>query len=228
MTPNSSQKEHHIIIENSRTEQETESAQPSRREPNTNFNWGTLSGQDFCKIINECYEEIVHWKRNLFLIPSGGAGKSFVTELARLFQAYADGSAMEDIALKACMVMQVMLLQRPHKNSRSRDHVSALSRRLNMWLNGEIATLLQEGRCLQARISSAPVQISEDKLARKFTNLISVGKIREALRCIEKSTTAGVLKIDDAIEIGPNHSPVTVLERLKQLHPQANPWYQIS
>lgn len=181
LTPNSLQNEYHI--ENSRTEQETESAQPSRREPNTNFNWGTLSSQDFCKIINECYEEIVHWKRNLFLIPSGGAGKSFVTELARLFQAYADGSAMEDIALKACMVMQVMLLQRPHKNSRSRDHVSALSRRLNMWLNGEIATLLQEGRCLQARISSAPVQISEDKLVSPqiHYNLISVGKIREAL-----------------------------------------------
>ena len=31
--------------------------------------------------------EVVHWRRNIFMIPSGKAGKSFVRELATLYQA---------------------------------------------------------------------------------------------------------------------------------------------
>ena len=53
------------------------------------------------------YEEVVHWRRNLFQVPSGVSGKSFVSELARLFQAYADSSSLESIAMKATTVMQI-------------------------------------------------------------------------------------------------------------------------
>ena len=34
------------------------------------------------------YEEIIHWKPNIFLIPYWKAGRSFVQELARLHQAF--------------------------------------------------------------------------------------------------------------------------------------------
>lgn len=48
------------------------------------------------------------------LLPSGFklAGKVFVTELARLLQAYADGSSLDCVALKAFIVLQVLLIDK--------------------------------------------------------------------------------------------------------------------
>ena len=66
---------------------------PSMEVPN--FVWGTIHGEELCALVNQAYEEVVHWRRNLFQIPSGSAGKAFMTELARLYQAYADGSSLE-------------------------------------------------------------------------------------------------------------------------------------
>ena len=56
-------------------------------------------------------------------------------ELARLFRAYADASELEDIAMKAIVVYQILLLQKPCKSSRSKDHVRHLQRRLTLWQN---------------------------------------------------------------------------------------------
>ena len=52
------------------------------------FGWGNLDGEDCCKIIDDCYNEVIHWRHNLFRVPSGSAGNSFVSELSCLFQAF--------------------------------------------------------------------------------------------------------------------------------------------
>jgi len=44
---------------------------------------------------------VVHWQRNVFEVPRCSAGKAFVSELARLFCAVGQGSALESVALKA-------------------------------------------------------------------------------------------------------------------------------
>ena len=80
--------------------------------PCTNFQWGDISGQTFCNFILSTYEEVVHWRINTFLVPFGKAGKCFVLELARLYQAFVGDSALHSIALKACSVMQPLLLQK--------------------------------------------------------------------------------------------------------------------
>lgn len=38
--------------------------------------------------MSKAYSEVVFWKKNVFTVPTGFAGKSFVGELARLIQAY--------------------------------------------------------------------------------------------------------------------------------------------
>ena len=76
---------------------------------------GRAEWRGFVQTVNGAYEEIVKWRRNIFLLPSGKAGKAFVKELTRLFSlAYADESPLECIALKACSVTQCLLLQKPH------------------------------------------------------------------------------------------------------------------
>ena len=50
------------------------------------FNWGPLSVEAFTASLNSAYSEIVHWRPNLFIVPYGNIGKTFVLELSRLFK----------------------------------------------------------------------------------------------------------------------------------------------
>lgn len=36
----------------------------------------------FCDLVNETYEEIVHWQHNVFMVPHGSISKAFVLKLA--------------------------------------------------------------------------------------------------------------------------------------------------
>ena len=69
--------------------------------PTSNFQWGEYDGPSLGHVIESAYTEAVHWQRNIFMIPSGKAGKDYVKEQARLFSAYADGTPLEQVALKA-------------------------------------------------------------------------------------------------------------------------------
>ena len=69
-------------------------------------------------------------------------------ELSRLFRAYGEGTALESIALKAAMIAPSLLLQKPHRTSKSKDRVECLQRRLEMWRLGDINGLILEGQVL--------------------------------------------------------------------------------
>ena len=43
-----------------------------------------MAGSVFEKDLNSVYEKTVHWKTNLFILPSGAARKRFVEEVTRL------------------------------------------------------------------------------------------------------------------------------------------------
>ena len=51
------------------------------------------------------YNDVIHWKKNLFKAPHGNVGDCFVSEIARLFQSYANFFTFESVALYATMVM---------------------------------------------------------------------------------------------------------------------------
>ena len=66
------------------------------------FVWGESYDREF---INSM---IVGWRGNLFLTPSGRAGKAFVVEIVHLVRGYA---SLEVITLRAVFVMQALLLK---------------------------------------------------------------------------------------------------------------------
>ena len=76
-----------------------------------NFQWGDFDDEVFARTIDSSYNDIVHWRQNLFKVPLGKAGKAFIQEITQLFRAYADGSALESVVLKVAMVMPTLLLQ---------------------------------------------------------------------------------------------------------------------
>ena len=164
-----------------------------------NFSWGPYQGEALSEIINTAYDEVVHWRHNIFQVPSGSSGKAFVSELARLFQAYADSSCLECIAMKAITIIQILLLQKPSRTSKSKDHAAHLSRRLEIWRGGDIQSLLDEGRCIHKRLHQGARHSDNEAIALKFRDLMIQGKVQNALRFISRNTSGGVLKLDDLI-----------------------------
>ena len=132
---------------------------------NPEFTWRDLDSTSFTRLLDSAYDEAVHWKKNCFKIPQGNAGKSFAKELARLFLAFASGSALESVALKAATVLPLLVLQKSHQNSKTKDHIASLERRLKLWDEGDIPGLVREGRAIQNRLPQHLPQGSERELA---------------------------------------------------------------
>ena len=43
--------------------------------------WHTISGKDFVDFINTTYDDIIHWRKNLFKLPTSKASRLFISEL---------------------------------------------------------------------------------------------------------------------------------------------------
>ena len=185
------------------------------------YQWNDLTGPEFSNAINDAYNQIVHWKANLFRVPSGSNGKKFVSELARLFQAFADASALETTALKAAMTLPALVLQKPHAKSKVREHISCLERRLSLWGEGNITELLREGKAIQRPLKSHRPQRdvnSDASKARKFSKLMMEGKVRAALRLLSTENQSRPLRLDDIID----ESGKFVRDVLEEKHPDTN------
>ena len=107
-----------------------------------------MEGSAFTEVIDRVYAGIVHWRRNLFKVPSGKVGKAFVSEMGRLLHAYAENSPLERIALKCAMTMPALLLRRPHRSAKTKEHSMCLERQLKSWEKGDTGDLLHEGRTI--------------------------------------------------------------------------------
>lgn len=188
------------------------------------FRWDEINVNIFCQGITKAYEEIVHWKRNNFLVPSGKVGKSFIRELARLYQSYADNAPLQCIALKACSVMQSLLLQKPHAKSKAKEHTTHLERRMKLWAQGDIDGLLHEGKCIQKHLkSNASGTNVIEKIARGFNRLMLQGKVRRATRLISSADNRGLLSIDELVPIGVDENGNTTYQTTREIRMQKHP-----
>eukprot|EP00111_Clytia_hemisphaerica_P021772 TCONS_00064018-protein len=106
-------------------------------------------------MLNVVYEKIVFWRQNLFRLPSGNAGKRFIRELSRLINSWVEDSSIKTISLKAIMIMPALLLQKPSRKSKSKEHATALSKRLDLWEKGDLFDLLHEGETIQRHLLSS-------------------------------------------------------------------------
>jgi len=174
------------------------------------------------------YDEIVHWRKTFFQVPSGSIGKRFVRELARLLQRFVDSEGVQRNSLLAFFVFPALLLQKISPDHRAKDHVATLERRLDMWDRGEVEELVDEGVELQRvwkrvfRVKGSKKQGVVDD-GRKFSSLMSAGKVHDALRYLSETATGsvsqGVLGLSDTIEL--KGKQVTVESVLQEKHPPA-------
>ena len=140
-----------------------------------------------------------------------------MNELSRLYLAYGSASALESVALKATIVLPILLLQKPSKTS-TKGHIACLEKRLSLWSNGELMELVKEGRALQQRLPprGAP------KLARSFSNLMFAGKCKAALDLLSNADKGGLLHLNDPVNPD-DPSSLSVKDVLISKHPPAQP-----
>ena len=174
---------------------------------------GSLDALSVIAVIEKAYDEVVHWKMNSFPVPFGKAGKQFVSELARLYRAFTEGSDLESIYLKAATVLTTLaLLHKPCKNSKAKAHSHYLDRRLASWLNGDIDNMLNEGHTIQnccfkrtPTISRSSLKHhSQPDLARKFAKLMFRGKYGAPSALLSEEKTSGVLSgetVSDVLKV---------------------------
>ena len=81
-----------------------------------------LNEDDILQAGNSMYEEIVYFRKNLFKLPSGAAGKRFLKELTRLIEIWNENKLpLSNVSLKMAMLLPAVLLQKPCRKSTAKQ-----------------------------------------------------------------------------------------------------------
>jgi len=145
---------------------------------------GKTKGSEAENGIAEIYGKIVFWKRNLFMLQTGASGKSYIREVTRLLNAWTESSPLKSCAMKAIHVMPALLLQKPSKNSKSKDHTNVLVRRMASWTKGEFKKLFEEAEAIQSWLTTNNGKRDMAATSRKFKELIC----RKAMSTVTSSS----------------------------------------
>ncbi|XP_057302766.1 uncharacterized protein LOC130636933 [Hydractinia symbiolongicarpus] len=117
--------------------------------------------------------------------------------MTRLINLWIDDSPMKPITLKALHVMPSLLLQKPNKKSKSKDHTKALERRLILWENGELLKLFDEAVAIQERLQPPNPKSDISSISKKFRLFMQKGNINSALRLLTDNMTQGIIPLND-------------------------------
>ena len=161
------------------------------------------------------------------MIPLGNCGKQFVGELTKLLSAFADTSSHELFAVKAALTLPTLLLQKPHSESKTRDHISYLQPCLFLLEKGKIQELLGEGRLIEYHYRSSFGQHPNkdaETIAHSFSKLMFAGRVRAPIYLLLLNAHLGLLSLNGIIQNNPsNPNGRTVCEILEERHPKASP-----
>ena len=141
-----------------------------------------------------------------------------------LYSAYESILALESVALKAAIVFPILLLQKPSRTSKTKQHIALLERRLGLWSNGDLDGLVREGRAIQQRLAKNGPTKANSRLARSFSNLMFLGKCKVTLDLLPRLEKGRILYLNDHVNPDDSLSP-TVRESLIQKHPVGQPAY---
>ena len=186
------------------------------------FVWGSLDGPTCITHICACYDEAVHWKPNLFHLPTGRVGEKFVKELTCLFNDNASASALESIAIKAAYLLPLLVLQRSFEKLKSKVIAAHIDRRLNLWLEGHFLDLLGKGRDIQHRLSTNYHITKDFQLPRSFANLMMEGKVYSVIHLLSNGSKGTVLTLNSLADHD-DPSRGTVRDMLAKKHPIPGP-----
>ena len=109
------------------------------------------------------------------------------------------------------MIMPALLLQKPAFKTTAKEHSKCLSRQLKQWESGDFDGQMSDCRTIQGKLRANSKPTNEAHLAKTFAKLIFEGKIKAAMRLLDKEGSTNVLPLSQSI-----------INELKQKHPEAN------
>ena len=155
-------------------------------EPTPFFKWGEHDGKTFIKDVDFAYEITSKWRKNVFKLPSGQAGKSFTRALSHLYENFANRGPLEGISFKAAAIMAPLLLQQPANKSSYRENSAHLSRRMSLWDEGKISDLIHEAQTIQDRLEDRG-KVSDATIAKRFATMVFNNNLKGAMSLITES-----------------------------------------
>ena len=161
-----------------------------------------------CGEISATYNEIVHFQRNIFNLPSGGAGKHFIEKLTFWLKQFNSNSDLNSVALKAIMVLPSVILQKPSATSKTKEHSVEIEQRLALWRQGDLNMLMKEIRFIQDRFVNSKRARSVEDISKTFAKLVFQGTLTAAIKFLDKENSSVLLNLSDK-----------VLAQLKEKHP---------
>jgi len=187
--------------------------------------WGSMVGEELiAEKVQAVYQEMVTWRKNLFLVPRGKSGSDFIKELTRLILLFADATKWERLSFALVHIFLPIMLQKPSSKSKARDHVTYLTKRLVKWKNGELDDLMMECRSIQKALVQQQ-KISEESRKKSFCRLMLLGKVKQATKFVDSSNdTLGVHSLTANIKqvLGEKHPPAVKADPVV-LHPHSTP-----
>lgn len=140
-----------------------------------------MSVVDFARSVNAIYEKVVTFRKNLFNIPSGKLGNSFVKEMSFWIKQFDMETESNIVSMKAFMILPALLLQKPSARSMVKEHVGCLERRLRLWKAEDLGNPFNECQHIQTRLTTARKKKEPEEISRIFSKLILEGKIKAAI-----------------------------------------------
>ena len=175
------------------------------------YKWASYDNKTFETNVDFIYEKVVYWRKNLFLLPTGKAGKSYIDEITRLMNECLRNSPLKRIAFKVIVIMPNLLLQKPSKCSKSKEHLKALKRRLLSWYTGDLIEQFREGETIQQSLKSINSKKTIAAISKQFAEQMQKGHVNGAMKLLTNNMQNGILPLND-----------TTFNQLKLKHPEAN------
>ena len=85
------------------------------------------------------------------------------------------GSPLKEIAFKAIVILPSLLLKKPSKKSKSKDHQKALERFIELWASGELLDLLKEAETIHNNLKSISGCSNTAEIFKKFSKEMKKG-----------------------------------------------------
>ena len=145
--------------------------------------------------LSTIYEQIVYWRKNLFLLPSRKAGKQYIDETTKLMNEWLIESPLKDIAFKATLIMPNLLLQKLSKNSKAKDHLKALERHLESWISGDLPELLKEAETIQKSLRSKKTSTNIAEISKRFSQEMKKGNVNSTMEILTGNMKNGILPL---------------------------------
>ena len=160
------------------------------------YPWSQTGNTISSNTIDKIYNEIVFWRKNIFLLTSGSCRKRDIEETTRLLDEWIHGFPLNGISFKAVMLMPNLLLQKRSKNSKSKDYQLTLERRLELWHKGEFEELYVEGETIQASLTTIQNASSIAEISKKSKQFMAKGNISSALKLLTNNMENGILPLN--------------------------------